>query len=65
MQKNLVAHKKDEETYKRHLCTFNEAFPTFIYRNPDSSEPFNPIQEVEDVECSGKTKGKMKKKQKI
>jgi hypothetical protein len=43
MQKNLVAHKKDEETYKRHLCTFNEAFPTFIYRNPDSSEPFNPI----------------------
>lgn len=31
MQKNLVAHKKDEETYKRHLCTFNKFFqPLYI-----------------------------------
>jgi hypothetical protein len=43
MQKNLVAHRKDEETYKIHLSTFNEAFPTFIYHTPDSSEPFHPI----------------------
>lgn len=61
MQKNLVAHRKDEETYKRHLSTFNEAFPTFIYHTPDSSEPFHPIQEVEDVECNGTTKDKHEK----
>ncbi len=58
MQKNLAAHKKDEETYKRHLSSFKKTFPTFIYRSPNNSKPFNPIEEVEDVECNGTTKEK-------
>jgi len=39
MQKNMVAHWKDEEAYKRHLNVFNNVFLAFIYRSLDSSEP--------------------------
>jgi hypothetical protein len=35
--KNMATHKKDDETYKRHLSTFKKTFPTFIYHSPSSS----------------------------
>jgi hypothetical protein len=41
-RKSLVAHKKDEATYKRHLSTFNKAFLKKIYHSPYSSKLFNP-----------------------
>ncbi len=51
-------HTKRMEKYKKHLSTFKKAFPTFIYHSPNNLEPFNPIQEVEDVACNGTTKEK-------
>jgi hypothetical protein len=29
--KNMAAHKKDEDRYKRHLPTFKKAFKNFMY----------------------------------
>jgi hypothetical protein len=58
MKKKLIANRKDEEAYKRHLFVFNKFFLAFICHSLDSSEPSNLVQEVEEVECSGVTKDK-------
>ncbi len=55
MYKNLVAHKKDKDLYQRHLSTFMNAFPNFLYRNLNSSEPSSLEHEVEETKCSGIT----------
>jgi hypothetical protein len=56
MLKNLVAHRRDEATCRRHLSTFKKAFPNFIYCNLDSIKPSSPILEVEEVEYNGTIK---------
>jgi hypothetical protein len=48
-KKNMVAHRKDEETYKIHLFDFKNVFLTFIYHSLDSSKPSSLVQEVEEV----------------
>jgi hypothetical protein len=58
MQKNLAAHKKDEERYRRYLSTFKKTFPNFIYRSLDSSKPYNPTKEARKVEYIGATQEK-------
>ncbi len=55
MQKNLVAHKRDEAAYNRRLFTFKKAFLNFIYHSSKSS---SPIEEVEEVDCNGAIKEK-------
>jgi len=54
MYKNLTAHKKDEDRYKRHLFVF-KAFPNLMYRNPDSSKPTSPTDEANKDKYSGVT----------
>jgi hypothetical protein len=56
MQKNLVAHKRDEATYRKHLFAFKKAFPYFIYCTPDSRRPSNLVQEVEEAKYNGAIK---------
>jgi len=46
MYKDLDAHKKDEDMYKRHLSTFKKAFPNFLSNNLNSSEPSNLAEEA-------------------
>ncbi len=53
MQKNLVAHKREEVAYRRHLSTCRKTFPYFIYRSLDSLELSSLVEEVEEVEYSG------------
>jgi hypothetical protein len=53
MHKNLVVHRRDEVAYRKHLFAFKKAFLVFIYHSPNSSKLSNPIQEVEEVKCSG------------
>lgn len=43
MQKNMVAHRKDEEACRIYLSTFKKVFPTFIYCNLDISKSSNII----------------------
>jgi hypothetical protein len=40
---------RNEEGYKRYLYAFKKTFPGFMYRNIDSSQPFNPVEEVKEV----------------
>jgi hypothetical protein len=54
----LAAHRRDEITYTRHISAIKKAFLDFIYRNPNSLEPSNPIQDMEEVECNGAVKEK-------
>jgi hypothetical protein len=49
MYKNLVAHEKDEDMYRRHLFAFKKAFPNFIYNSLDNSEPLNLTKEVSRI----------------
>jgi hypothetical protein len=58
MHKNLVAHIKDEATYKIHLFAFKKAFLDFIIHSPYNSKLSSPVQEVEEAECSGAIKEK-------
>jgi hypothetical protein len=58
MQKNLIAHRKNEEAYRKHLSTFKKAFLTFLYCSPNNSKPSSPIHELEDIECIGIIKEK-------
>lgn len=37
MQKNLVAHKRDEVAYITHLFAFKKTFLNFIYHSLDST----------------------------
>jgi hypothetical protein len=53
MYKNLVAHKKDEFKYKRHLFAFKKAFPNFMYKNSNNLELSNPVHEAKEAKCSG------------
>jgi len=53
MHKNLVAHRRDEVAYRRHLFAFKKTFLDFIYHSLDSSKLSSLVQEVEEVECSG------------
>ncbi len=62
IQKNLAAHRRDEITYTRHISAIKKAFLDFIYRNPNSLEPSNPIQDMEEVECNGAVKEKQLEK---
>ncbi len=39
MQRNLIAHIKDEDAYRRHLYAFKKTFLDDIYHNPNNSEP--------------------------
>ncbi len=55
MYKNLDAQRKDEDMYERHFSTFKKAFPNFIYKSLDSSEPSSPPEEAEGSKQSGAT----------
>ncbi len=39
LQKNLVAHRRNEEGYRRYLLAFKKAFLDFIYKSSNSLEP--------------------------
>ncbi len=52
MQKNLVAHKKDEATYRRHIIAFKKAILDFIYQSLDSIGLFSPLHEEEETKYS-------------
>ncbi len=52
MQKNMVAHRKDEEACRRYLFAYKKVFPTFVYCSLDISKPSNIIQKVKDIECN-------------
>jgi hypothetical protein len=51
-------HKRDEDTYRRHLYALKKTFLDFIYHNTNSSKPSNLVQEVEEIKCSGTIKEK-------
>ncbi len=53
--KNLIAHKKDEDRYRRHLFAFKKAFPNFMYINPNSSKLASPLDEINKAKYSGVT----------
>lgn len=53
MYKDLDAHKKDEDMYKRHLSTFKKAFPNFLSNNLNSSEPSNLAEEAQGAKYIG------------
>jgi hypothetical protein len=56
MYKNLIAHRRDEVAYRRHLSTFKKTFPEFIYQSPYSLELSSLVEEVEEVKYSGVVK---------
>ncbi len=41
MKKNLIANRKDEEAYRRHLFVFNNVFLAFIYHSLDRTIQFS------------------------
>ncbi len=49
----MVAHKRDEVAYRRHLFAFKKAFPNFICYSLDSTWPSSTLQEVEEVKYCG------------
>jgi hypothetical protein len=44
MQK-MVAHRRDEVAYRRHLFAFKKEFLNFIYHSPNSTGLFSPLHE--------------------
>jgi hypothetical protein len=44
--------------FTKDIFAFKKTFLDFIYHNRNNSKLFSPIQEVEEIECSGAVKEK-------
>ncbi len=52
----MVAHKKDEVAYRKHLIAFKKAILDSIYQSLENIGLFSPLHEEEEVKCNEVTK---------